>query len=62
MTLMMELMIQRREGYDEGRIDNMLRNVNSLMNKRGWSLEETMEALDMSPEDKAIVTSKFQTV
>lgn len=62
MTLMMELKQQRREGYDEGRIENMLKSVKSLMNKRGWSLDETMEALDMSPEDKAIVASKFQTV
>ena len=27
MTLMMELKEQRREGYDEGRIDNILNNV-----------------------------------
>ena len=62
MTLMMELKQQRREGYDEGRIENMLKSVKSLMTKRGWSLDETMEALDVSPEDKAIITTKFQTV
>ena len=62
MTLMMELKQQRREGYDEGRIENMLRNVKSLMTKRGWSLDETMEALDMSPEDKAIIVARYQPV
>lgn len=62
MTFMMELKQQRREGYDEGRIENMLKSVKSLMTKRGWSLDETMEALDVSPEDKAIITTKFQTV
>ncbi len=59
MTLMMELKQQRREGYEEGRIENMLKSVKILMEKRGWSIDETMEALDMSQEDKAIVTSKL---
>ena len=62
MTLMMELKQQRREGYDEGRIENMLKSVKSLMTKRGWSLDETMEALDISPEDKAIIVAKYQPV
>jgi hypothetical protein len=62
MTLMMELKQQRREGYDEGRIENMLKSVNALMTKCGWSLDETMEALDISPEDKAIIVAKYQPV
>ena len=62
MTLMMELKQQRREGYDEGRIENMLKSVKSLMTKRGWSLDETMEALDISPEDRAIIVAKYQPV
>lgn len=62
MTLMMELKQQRREGYDEGRIENMLKSVNALMTKCGWSLDETMEALDISPKDKAIIVAKYQPV
>jgi chorismate mutase len=62
MTFMMELKQQRREGYDEGRIENMLKSVNALMTKCGWSLDETMEALDISPEDKAIIVAKYQPV
>ncbi len=62
MTLMMELKQQRREGYDEGRIENMLKSVNALMTKCGWSFDETMEALDISPEDKAIIVAKYQPV
>ena len=62
MTFMMELKQQRREGYDEGRIENMLKSVKSLMTKRGWSLDETMEALDISPEDRAIIVAKYQPV
>ena len=62
MTFMMEFKQQRREGYDEGRIENMLKSVNALMTKCGWSLDETMEALDISPEDKAIIVAKYQPV
>ena len=62
MTFMMELKQQRREGYDEDRIENMLKSVNALMTKCGWSLDETMEALDISPEDKAIIVAKYQPV
>ena len=62
MTFMMELKQQRREGYDEGRIENMFKSVNALMTKCGWSLDETMEALDISPEDKAIIVAKYQPV
>lgn len=62
MSLMLEMKRQRDEGYEEGRVENMLKSVRVLMDKRGWSIDETMEALDMSPEDKAIITSKFQDV
>jgi hypothetical protein len=40
----------------------MLKSVKSLMTKRGWSLDETMEALDISPEDRAIIVAKYQPV
>ncbi len=75
MTLMMELKEQWREGHEkgraegraegrvegraEGRVESMLHNVRALMTKKGWSLDEAMDALDVSPEDRAIVTAKL---
>ena len=63
MTLMMELKQQRREGYAEGeakgRIDNILTSVRSLMEKKGWSLDEAFDVLNVAPEDRAIVLTKL---
>ena len=63
MTLMMELKEQRREGYaegkDEGRLGNILDSVRSLMAKKGWSLDEALDALSVSPEDREIVMARL---
>ena len=71
MTLMMELKQQRREGFaegeasgiakgrDEGRIENILASVRALMGKKGWSLDEALDVLNVTPEDRAIVSSRL---
>ncbi len=67
MTLMMELKEQRREGYDEGinkgrnegRIDTILSNVRALIDKKGWSPDEALDILNVSPEDRSIVMSRL---
>jgi len=59
MTLMMELKEQRREGYDEGRIDNILNNVRALIDKKGWSPEEALDILNVSPDDRQAVMSQL---
>ena len=75
MTLMMELKEQRREGYDEGktegraegraegrvegRVENIVKNVRALMAKKGWSTDETFDVLNVSPEDRAVVTARL---
>lgn len=66
MTLMMELKEQRREGYDEGKTDGIAEgraetirdSVRALMKKKGWSLDEAFDVLDVSPEDRRIVMEK----
>ncbi len=67
MTLMMELKEQRREGYDEGRTDGrnegrvgtILNNVRALIDKKGWSPEEALDILNVSPEDRQVVMSQL---
>ncbi|MBR1885689.1 MAG: hypothetical protein IJ812_04720 [Schwartzia sp.] len=59
MTLMMELNRQRREGREEGSIETMLKNIRALMEKKGWSLSEALDVLDVSPEDRLIVSAKL---
>ena len=59
MTLMMELKEQRREGYDEGRIDNILNNVRALIDETGWSTDKAFDVLHVSPEDRQVVMSKL---
>ena len=67
MTLMMELKEQRREGYDEGRTDGrnegrvgtILNNVRALIDKKGWSPEEALDILNVSPEDRTVVMSQL---
>ena len=45
-------------GYEGGRIENLLKNVCSLMQKKGWSLEESFDLLDVSSEDRSCVKAK----
>lgn len=71
MTLMMELKEQRREGYDEGRIagrnegmsegrvDNIVNNVRALVAKKGWSPDEALDILNVSPEDRVVVITRL---
>ena len=67
MTLMMELKEQRREGYDEGviygenrgRVDNIVNNVRALVTKKGWSPDEALDILNVSPEDRAVVVTRL---
>ncbi|MBQ7477299.1 MAG: hypothetical protein IJT01_00130 [Selenomonadaceae bacterium] len=63
MTLMMELKEQRREGFDEGinkgRIDTILKNVRALIDKKGWSPDEALDILNVSPEDRLVVMSQL---
>ena len=59
MTLMMELKEQRREGYDEGRIETILRNVRALIEKKGWSPDEALDILNVSPEDRQVVMAQL---
>ncbi len=63
MTLMMELKEQRREGFDEGinkgRIDTILSNVRALIDKKGWSPDEALDILNVSPEDRSVVMSRL---
>ena len=67
MTLMMELKQQRREGREEGKaegkvegkLETIINNIRSLMKKKGWSLNEALEALDVSPEDRITISAKL---
>ena len=57
--LMMELKQQRREGKEEGKVETIINNIRSLMKKKGWSLHEALEALDVSPEDRITISAKL---
>lgn len=59
MTLMMELKEQRREGYDDGRVDNIVNNVRALIAKKGWSPDEALYILNVSPEDRVVVIARL---
>ncbi len=67
MTWMMELKQQRREGREEGKaegkaegkLERIINNIRSLMKKKGWSLNEALEALDVSPEDRITISAKL---
>ena len=48
-----------KEGRMEGRIENIINNARLLMKKTGWTLTETLETLNVSPEDSAIVLKKI---
>lgn len=49
----------RKEGRKEGRIENIINNVRLLMKKTGWTLKETLDTLNVSPEDSAIVLKRI---
>lgn len=49
----------RAEGIAEGRIDSLLSSVRSLMKKKGWSSDDAMDALDIPPEDRAIISARL---
>ena len=59
MMLMMELKEQRREGYDEGRVETILKNVRALIDETGWSADKALEVLHVSPEDRQVVMSQL---
>lgn len=47
------------EGRDEGRKESILKSVRALMKKRGWDMNEAMDALDVSPEDRALISAQL---
>lgn len=49
----------KAEGKAEGRIESLLDSVRSLMKKKGWSSEEAMDALDIAPEERTIISAKL---
>ncbi|MBR6267080.1 MAG: hypothetical protein IKR28_01940 [Selenomonadaceae bacterium] len=49
----------REEGRDEGRKESILKSVRALMKKRGWDMNEAMDALDVSPEDRVIISAQL---
>lgn len=49
----------RAEGIAEGRIESLLNSVRSLMKKKGWSSDDAMDALDISPEDRTIISARL---
>ena len=46
-------------GEKKGRIENIINNARLLMKKTGWTLTETLETLNVSPEDSAIVLKRI---
>lgn len=44
---------------DEGRLENLLENIKSLVTKEGWSVNKALDVLNVSPEDRAIVEKSF---
>ena len=59
MTYAMKIQEERDEAKKEGRIENIQRNVRSLMQKKGWGLEETLDILDVSPEDRKLISAQI---
>lgn len=49
----------RAEGKAEGRVDTIINNVRALMDKKGWSADETLDILNVSPEDRAVVVTRL---
>ena len=59
MTYAMKIQEERDEAKKEGRIENIQSNVRSLMQKKGWGLEETLDILDVSPEDRKLISAQI---
>ncbi len=59
MTYAMKIQEERDEAKKEGRIENIQSNVRSLMQKKGWGLEETLDILDVSPEDRKLISTQI---
>ena len=49
----------REEGRAEGRKDAMLQSVNKLMTKKGWSMDEALDVLDVPQKDRALIASQL---
>jgi len=49
----------RAEGIAEGRIESLLDSVHSLMKKKGWSSDEAMDVLSITPEERAIISTRL---
>ena len=47
------------EREKEGKIETLLDNARTLMKKMGWTLTETLQTLNVSPEDAAIVMKRI---
>jgi len=47
------------EGKAEGRIESLLDSVHSLMKKKGWSSDEAMDVLSITPEERAIISARL---
>ena len=43
----------------EGRIESLLDSVRSLMHKKGWSSDEAMDVLSITPEERAIISARL---
>ena len=74
MSIMLALKDQRREGREEGyneglldgekngekkRIDGLVSNVSSLIDKKGWSLNETLDNMGVAAEDRDLVIARM---
>ncbi|MBQ9365056.1 MAG: hypothetical protein IJT82_04685 [Schwartzia sp.] len=51
--------LAEEKGREEGKIETVINNIRSLMKKKGWSFNEALEALDVSPEDRVTISAKL---
>ncbi len=51
--------LAEEKGRKEGKIETVINNVRSLMKKKGWSFNEALEALDVSPEDRVTISARL---
>ena len=47
------------EGMEKGRLENILKSVRALMTKKGWTSSEAMDALDVTPSDRAALAPQL---
>ncbi len=59
MTYAMKIQEERDEARAEGRVDTIISNVRALMDKKGWSVDETLDILNVAPEDRAVVFTRL---